>query len=454
MAPPVRPRSGTARKEAAEAELVLCGRAWVAGRLQPLEVGIDGEGTIRAIGRNVRGARRHDVGERVLLPAATDVHVHLRDPGPEAEVETIASGTVGAALGGVGLVGEMPNTEPAVTSVERLEEKEARVRGRAATDVLLYAAALEPRALAALARRAGGFKLYLAPTTGIDPAPEAGQLDALLAELAHHDLPLAVHAEDPGRFRTGLAAVDPVSWDERRPVDAEESAVRRLLAASAWLRLHVAHATAAPIVALARARGVSCEVTAQHLLLSNASGRDGRFKVNPPLRSELARAALWREFAEGRVPILASDHAPHAALAKALPFDVAPSGVPGVQTTVPLMLAKVGEGKLALDVLLRAACDRPARLLGQPMGRIAPGHRANLLVVEFRSRRPIRGAQLRSPCGWSPFEGFPAVFPVEHWHDGERVVDGGEYVGRPCGRVVRPEYAPAAPARLPPPERA
>lgn len=422
--------------------MVLAGRAWAAGRLQPLEVGIDADGRICAVGRNVPGARRHDVGERVLMPAATDLHVHLREPGPAEAGETIASGTVAAAIGGVGLVGEMPNTDPPTSSPERLEDKQALVHGRAAVDVLLYAAPGGVGAVRPLACRAGGFKLYLSPTTGIDAVPHGTELTALLEELARVDLPVAVHAEEPGKFRDPVPAANPAGWNEARPPEAEATAVARLLVAPEALRLHVAHVTTVEVARAIRASRISFEVTAHHLFLSATSGQDGRWKVNPPLRAERDRALLWEEFRAGRVPVVASDHAPHSRESKDLPFDIAPSGVPGVETTVPLMLAKVATGDLALPVLLMTACDRPARVLGQPVGRLAVGHRANVLAVDFRSRGRVRSDRLHSLCGWSPFEGAEAVFPVEHWRDGQRIVEAGEYVGRPSGRVVRPEYAP------------
>jgi dihydroorotase len=377
----------------------------------------------------------------VILPAATDVHVHLRDPGPEADVETFSTGTIAAALGGIGLLGEMPNTVPPVTDLERLEAKEARARGRAAVDVLLYALPTDVRSVRSLSRHAGGFKLYLSPTTEVAEAPSDQLLSELLAEIARHDLPLVVHAEEPRRFALSPPALDPAGWDRARPALGEAAAVRTVLEGPPRLRLHIAHATNSGVVASVRNRGVSCEATPHHLLLSNASGTDARFKVNPPLRDEATRAALWSDFAAGKVPILASDHAPHSVESKSRGFDTAPSGVPGLQTSLPLMLAKVARGELALDVLVRAACDRPARLLGQPLGRLSLGHRADLLVVDFRARGPLRVERLRSPCGWSPFDGFEAVFPLEHWREGERIVDGGEYVGRPGGRVVRPEYS-------------
>jgi dihydroorotase len=115
---------------------------------------------------------------------------------------------------------------------------------------------------------------------------------------------------------------------------------------------------------------------------------------------------------------------------------------------LPLLLARVRAGELDLEVLLRAACDRPARWLGQPIGRIAAGHRAHLIVVDFRARTSLSGRRLHSACGWTPFEGWEAILPREHYRDGVRIVEEGEYVGAPTGRVVRPEFALPRPPLL------
>jgi dihydroorotase len=430
---------------------VLAGRAFVRGRLQPVEIAIDDAGRIQSIGKVRSGAPRRDVGDAVILPAAVDMHVHFREPGGPAEAETIPTGTVGAALGGISLVGDMPNTRPPLSDVESWQDKARLVEGRAAVDVLLFATPTSPRALTSLSRRAGGFKVYLAPTTGIEESPASTELPALWDRLAELRLPVSVHAEDPTRFVSSLRPNSPVQWNGYRPVAAEQAALDALTRAPKLLRLHAAHVTTAAGVRSLNAAGLSFEATAHHLLLSDRSGTDGRFKVNPPLRTESQRAELWEEFRRGKVPIVASDHAPHPRDAKELPFDRAPSGVPGVETWLPLLLAKVRAGELDLAVLLAAACDRPARWLGQPLGRIAPGHRANLLVVDFTKRSKVEGRGLRSPCGWTPFEGWEVVRPREHYRDGERIVEAGEYVGRPGGRVVRPEYAPGEPGDPLPP---
>lgn len=442
---PVRPR-GRGRAEPSRSsersvETVLVGRALVGGRLQPLEVGIDGEGRIARLGRDVRGAERHDFGDRVILPAATDLHVHFRDPGGPEAADSFETGSLQAALGGVAAVVDMPNTRPPVTDVDRLEAKAGRAHGRLAVDLILFAAALEPASVPGLARRAGGFKLFLSPTSGIDEVPAPAARAALLSAVAASGLPLTVHAEDPGGFRALREVRSTLDWDQVRPPEAELAAIDGLLPGPPALRLNVAHVTTPEAIPLLERARVGFEATAHHLLLCADRSTDPRRKVNPPLREEAARAGLWEAFRAGRVPFLASDHAPHLAGEKSRPIPEAPSGMPGVETTLPLLLAKVRAGELDPGVLLRAACDRPARFLGLDHGRVAVGHRANLLVVDFRERRRIAAATLHAPCRWSAFEGREAVFPTDHFRDGVRIVEAGEYVGRRDGRLLRPEYA-------------
>ncbi|MCI4318079.1 MAG: dihydroorotase, partial [Thermoplasmata archaeon] len=277
---------------------------------------------------------------------------------------------------------------------------------------------------------------------GIDDPPGPIGLPPLLRAVADTRLGLSVHAEDPKMFGR-QPAVDPAGWNAARPPSAELLSVRSLIdAAPDDLRLHVAHVTTVNAAQLLREKGFSFESTPHHLLLSEKTGRGTWGKVNPPLRSAKDRAALFDEFVSGRVPCLASDHAPHSVQEKEKSFPLAPSGVPGVETMLPLFLSHVREGRVPLPTLLQAACDRPARWLGMPHGRIAIGHRAHLIAVDFRQRSRIAAERLASPCGWTPFEGKPAIFPTHHFRHGRLIVEDGQFVGLQDGRVVRPEYAP------------
>ena len=425
---------------------VLAGRGFVRGRLTPLEVGISEEGTIAAIGRDLRAPRRHDVGDAIILPSATDLHVHFREPGGSRDVEGFATGTVQAALGGVGLVGDMPNTDPAVRDPDGIDQKRRLLRGRAAVDVALFGMLAVGSDVAGLGRTASAFKLYLSPTSGVDEPPDHAAVADLLERAAGTGLAVSVHAEDAARFPPpGEPPTDLEGWDRARPPDAEATAVEEILrAAPPDLRLHIAHVTQPSIADRLRAAGHSFEATPHHLLLSTASRLGTEGKVNPPLRSEATRQELWDRFRSGAVPIVASDHAPHARADKSRPFATAPSGMPGAQTMVPLLLERVRAGDLPLPTLVATAAERPALWLGQPRGRIVPGFRADLIVVDFRDRRPIRGRELAGPCGWSAFEGRPAVFPREHYLGGERIVQDAEYVGVARGVLRRPDYARAA----------
>ena len=414
-----------------------------AGRLQPVEIGVDGDGRIVRVARRVAGPRRHDVGDRVLLPSSTDIHVHFRDPGGPADVESFETGTVGAALGGVGLVGDMPNTVPPVADLDAWTTKVDRAMGRLAVDALLFGAANSPAVIRRLAPYVSAFKLYMSPTTGVGKPPLPGSVGRILDAVSAAGLGLSVHAEAPDRFRIrpDRPPASPPDWDAERPAEAEARAVDRLLPAPPSLRLNVAHVTTRQVADRLAGLGHCFEATPHHLLLAARAGDDARFKVNPPLRSEAERARLWEAFRDGRVPIVASDHAPHAASEKAGPFAEAPSGMPGVETLLPLLLARVRDGELPIATLLRAACDRPARWMGVPQGRLAVGHRANFLVVDFRERRTISGRHLHAPCGWTAFEGWEGIFPTEHYRDGRPIVLDGQFVGDRSGSILRPEYA-------------
>jgi dihydroorotase len=158
--------------------------------------------------------------------------------------------------------------------------------------------------------------------------------------------------------------------------------------------------------------------------------------VNPPLRSEPNRRELFKAFKEGRIDILASDHAPHTFGEKEDDFDFAPSGVPGVETSLPLMLQLVKRGMLELPLLVRAACYNPAHLFGLNKGYIDVGMDADLIVVDPRATSKIKGDGLHSRCGWTPYEGWDAIFPHSALVHGTMVVEDGDVSGERVGRNV------------------
>lgn len=411
--------------------LVVEGRVYLQGRLEPAAVGIE-EGRIVAIKKELRGEPLFRFSDALILPGGIDVHVHLREPGM-TEKDDFASGTESAAVGGVTTVVDMPNTKPPVSTREALQEK-MRIAARAANvNYGLYGGPATAAAVEAM-REATAFKAYLAESTNAPPVPDDATLAGILLAVERSGRYLSAHCEDARLFRPG-----PVKTLEAhhlaRPPESERSAIERLGRLRGNARAHIAHVTTAE-AARARPPGATCEVTPHHLLLDTTSGLGARAKVNPPIRPPGEREALWRELLDGRIDVLASDHAPHTLEEKAGRFEDAPSGLPGVATTLPLLFRYVRRQVLPLERFVAMFSENPARLLRVDKGEIAVGRDADLVVVDPRRIEPVTAKRCRYKCGWTPFEGFDATFPIATFVRGELVAQEGELVSERVGRTI------------------
>lgn len=181
---------------------------------------------------------------------------------------------------------------------------------------------------------------------------------------------------------------------------------------------------------------MSFEVTPHHMLLDSSMDLGAWGKVNPPLRRRADREALFAAFCSGDIPMLATDHAPHAHEEKERGFGEAPSGIPGVETGYAMMLALVKRGFMPLEVLMRAACSVPARTFGLNKGEIAEGRDADLVVVDPRQLTRISARGLHGKCGWTPYEGREALFPQAVFLRGRLVLRDGASVTERSGREV------------------
>ncbi|MEM1103415.1 MAG: dihydroorotase, partial [Pseudomonadota bacterium] len=308
------------------------------------------DGKIAAIGDlgGAAGAEEMDCGGLHVLPGVIDSQVHFREPGAEAK-EDLASGSLAAVAGGVTTVFEMPNTKPSTTTAAALQDKLDRASGRMYCDHAFYAGASKDNAaaLAELERMPGccGVKIFMGASTGdLLVADDEG----LAAALASGRRRVAIHAEDEPRMearRPMAVEGDPSSHPIVRDAEAALIATQRLLkVARACGRLvHVLHiSTAEEMELLAAHKDIATvEATPQHLTLTapDAYERLGAFaQMNPPIRDASHREGLWRGLANGTVDVIGSDHAPHLREEKERPYPTSPSGMPGVQTLVPLML--------------------------------------------------------------------------------------------------------------------
>ena len=426
------------------------GRAVIGGRVIEADIGIR-DGRVSAVGA-VPGSAAETVEVRglVALPGLIDGHVHFREPGAEHK-EDLATGTAAAALGGVTAVLEMPNTNPPTTTAEALADKVARARGRAWVDHAFFVGATGDNldALAELEALPGaaGVKLFMGSSTGTLLVADAAGLRAVLGRGRRR---VAVHAEDEARLRERRPLAEegahPGLHPTWRDVEAAVRATRRLLDAAeeAGRPVHVLHLSTAEEVELLRRHRhrATCEVTPQHLTLvaPECYERLGtKAQLNPPIREARHREALWRAVRAGLVDAIASDHAPHTLAEKARPYPASPSGLPGVQTMLPLMLEHVAAGRLDLPALARLGAEGPARVWGiAGKGRIAPGMDADLVLVDPRATRRIEDDWIASRCGWTPFAGMRVRgWPVHTLLRGAFIVRDEALVGPPRGRLLR-----------------
>jgi dihydroorotase len=402
------------------------------------------EGRIHTVGRNLPvDGELVPADEKLLLPGMIDVHTHFREPG-DSHKETWSTGSRSAAAGGVTTVVDQPNTEPPTVSGTAFDAKAER----AAASLVDYGLNggvtpdWEPDSLFARPLFALG-EVFLADSTGDMGIDEELFADAV-ATAAAHDLPVTVHAEDADLFdESARERSDPDAWSAYRTAEAELAAVEAAaeLARAADTRLHIAHASTPE--AVDAAGPMSCEATAHHLFLSREDYDDlGTFgRMNPPLRSERRREALFERLVDGRIDIVASDHAPHTREEKAADVWDAPSGVPGVETTLPLLLEAARNDRIGLERVRDVTARRPAEIFGlQRKGRIEEGYDADLVLVDPQASREIRAEKLHTSCEWTPFEGRRGVFPEWTMRRGEFVYrreDDEETFADGGGRNVR-----------------
>lgn len=413
-------------------EKVITGRAFVDGELRYTEIGIS-DGRIVTVGRLVSGAdERIDMGSsRIILPGFTDPHVHLRDPGMTAK-EDFSTGTLSAVHAGVTCVLDMPNTKPPVTDMTTLMDKKAAIRGRSHVDYGLFAAVTPNINAKMLAPLVPGFKLFMGSTTGNILLNDDEELVPAVTNALSTGKRVSVHAEDDSLIskETENCTRDHL---RNRPAKAEWNAISRLASHFKGQRINICHLTTSEGLDMARAAGFTTEVTLHHMMFDVDRCPGAEYKVNPPIRDIAARDALFRRFTAGDIGMIGTDHAPHTVEDKAQEFDAAPGGIPGVETTMPIIMNMVRKDIIPLDLAVRMGAQNPGEAFGLRKGRIAPGYDADFAIFDMRESRGIEVSSLHSKCGHSPYGGMEAVFPDTVIIRGEVQVQDGEFCGERKG---------------------
>ena len=418
--------------------------------IAPADVGVIA-GRIKAIGSfpDAMAAELFDAKGLHVLPGVMDTQVHFREPG-NSHKEDLASGSLAAILGGVTAVFEMPNTNPPTTSRAAIEDKLARAHGRMHCDHAFYAGATPQNigALAELERMPGvcGIKAFLGSSTG---TLLLSKEEDILAALKAGRRRVAVHSEDEDRMiarkhlsERGKPETHPVWRDAEAARMSTERVLR--LARQAGRRLHVLHITTGDeIPLLADARDVAtAETTPQHLTLSapECYERLGTYaQMNPPIRDESHRQALWAAVRDGMIDVIGSDHAPHTREEKDKTYPDTPSGMPGVQTLATILLDHVNKGNLTLERFIDLTSAGAQRIFGiAGKGRIARGYDADFTIVDMGLTRTIENKWIASTCGWTPFDGMKTKgWPVATILRGHIVMREFAATGTALGEPIR-----------------
>ena len=374
-----------------------------------------------------------DASGLLIFPGLIDAHVHFREPGLTHKA-TMASEASAARAGGVTTVCEMPNTNPPTFTADALAEKVMIAKEVSDCDIHFFMGAVNQEHLSELRsvwtgpspemqrlkKRCCGLKLFLENSTGdlkIDPEV-VEEAFKLCAEI---NCPITAHCEDPNLNEAANDAVedeDVASHSVRRPPESEAASIEyaTTLARRYGTTLHIAHLSTAlglELVRLAKMEGlpITCEATPHHLFLNTDNyGELGTFiKMNPPIRSSEDNTALWQGIQDGTIDFVATDHAPHLKKEKEEePPLSAPSGVPGVETMLPLLLTEAAQGNITHSDIVRLCFTNPNTHYNLSKYGITDGASPDLVLVDPNEEWEIRGEDLNSACGWTPFEGKKA----------------------------------------------
>src|SRR5580658_1839970 len=406
-----------------------------------------------------------DASGRHLLPGVIDPHVHFRDPGLEHK-EDWGTGTASAACGGVTTVFDMPNTEPPTMTRDALALKQARASEKAVVDYGIYGL-MDERNLGDLESLAAdgviGFKLFVGNTTGNLPCPSDGAILEGLEITARLGLRCTVHAENSPilfwreRAMQAVGRTDVLAHLAARPDVCALEALNRMAVFAEWTgaRIHIAHEStrlSLPYIKAAKARGIdiTVETCPQYLFLTTDDMRGENasvLRVNPPIREPGHAGPLFDALLDGTIDMLATDHAPHLPSEKlrASIWDCG-CGFPGVETSMPLMLTAVNQGRMTLRQYVRASSANPARAFGlyPRKGVLQVGADADIAVVDLTRRGLIAPERLHSRSKVTPFadravQGLPVMTLVR----GKVVMRDGEIVAAPgWGQQVEVQMPP------------
>jgi dihydroorotase len=394
-----------------------------------------------------------------LLPGVIDDQVHFREPGLTHK-EDLYTATRACAKGGVTTFLEMPNTVPPATTQALLDEKRALAANKSLVNYGFYIGAT-PHNLDDLraAKNSPGIKIFMGSSTGDLLVDDQETLERIFAETT---LPITAHCEDEKTVRANSerfrGVSDPKVHSQIRDVAAATIATRRAidLAVRHRHRFHVLHvSTGAEAEFLGEyyagvgddpaRRVITAEACPHHLLLNVEDyARLGALaQMNPSLKTDDDNRRLWEALGDGRIQVIATDHAPHTLEEKRKPYPQSPSGMPNVENSLALILNEVNRGRCTLEQVAHWMCDAPARVWGiVGKGRITVGYDADLVLVDLNLRRTVHNEEQLTKCGWSAWHGVELTgWPVRTWIRGREAFRDGKTVDDVRGKEAQFDHA-------------
>ena len=394
-----------------------------------------------------------------LLPGAIDPHVHFRDPG-NPEKEDLESGSRAAAAGGITSFLDMPNTSPNATNRLALEAKIASAAKKAVTHHGFFIGATTNNVsdLQSVQGMDGvcGIKIFMGSSTGDLLVHEQKHLEEIFANTGGI---IATHAEDEERLQSRISKfkhrTDISAHAECRDIECALIATKRAaaLAKDHSHRLHIVHLTSgkeADWLASNKGDLITTEVCTQHLTFDqdDVERLGVRALMNPPIRYTEDKEKLWSRLKDGTIDCIVTDHAPHTLDAKSVGFPNAPAGMPGVETSLPLMLTHAKEGRCSVSDVVKWMCAGPAKVYGiQNKGSLIEGFDGDLTLVDLENHRVIQDSDTWTRVGWTPYAGMELTgWPMYTIVDGNIVHKrelGGGLRGSPValpgstGRVLK-----------------
>ena len=418
--------------------IVKNGSCYINGKLEKTDIALVGN-KIKKIGKvEANNAKVFNASDKLVLPGIIDTQTHFREPG-STDREDLESGSRAAVLGGVTSVFEMPNTNPPTSNLVEFDKKLNLAKNRMHCNYAFYFGAT-PENIEQLSKLKGlkgccGVKLFAGSSTGKLLVDKEVDIEKVISQ---SDRIVSIHSEDEEILNLRKKFIkegDVHSHPEWRNAECAISSTRRVvkIAERYNKQIHVLHVTTKDEIDFLamHKKNVTFEITPQHLTLYAPDCYDklGTFaQMNPPIRKKEHYDRLWTAVRNSIVDVLGSDHAPHSKEDKKKKYPDSPSGMPGVQTILPVMLNHINNKKLSLEQLIKLMCENPCKIFGiKNKGYIKEDFDADLTIVDMNKEQTIKNEMIASKCGWTPFNNFTVKgFPVATIVNGKIVMSEGK----------------------------